>query len=169
MVDDMASLSFRNYQASDAKNLVVVFQDAIRGTGASAYDAQQVAIWSALRDVEAFEQLLNQGLAIVAVENETIAAFGQLHPLDYVAFLYTATPFARQGCATGIYQQLEAHAIAQGVPSLHTHASRIAKHFFLKMGFSVLAAEQVERQGIWFERFHMQKQLFPDSISHPTA
>ncbi len=161
----MTTLSFRNYQASDAQHLVAVFQDAIRGTGSSAYDAQQVAVWSALRNAEEFGQLLNQGLTIVAVEQGTIAAFGQLHPIDYVSFLYTASSFARRGCATGIYQQLEAYAIEQGVSHLYTDASRIAKHFFLKMGFNAIAVEQVERQGVLFERFRMQKPLSPPHAS----
>ncbi|WP_316432407.1 GNAT family N-acetyltransferase [Leptolyngbya sp. NK1-12] len=150
----------RPYQPSDAEAIVAVFRDAVIGTGSSAYNPQQVAIWASYPEqIEAFRQQLSRGLTLVAVVEHQVVAFGQLEASGHVAFLYTSSQFARQGCASAIYQQLEAAAIQQGNSRLYTEASRISKHFFLKMGFQILETEWVIRKGVQFERFKMEKLL----------
>jgi putative acetyltransferase len=153
-------MQLRSYQPTDAEALVAVFRDAVRGTGATAYNAQQVAAWSAFpEDFEQFRHHLTLGTTLVGMEDSQIVAFGQLEPSDYIAFLYTASTVGRRGYATAIYQQLEAKSIEQGNQRLRTVASRISKHFFLKMGFRVVEPEWVDRQGVPIERFKMEKRL----------
>lgn len=98
-------------------------------------------------------------MTLVALCDSRIAAFGQLHPADHIALLFTAPAFARRGCATRLYAALEARASAAGTLRVHTEASRIARHFFLKMGFRVIEAETVARNGVPLERFRMEKQI----------
>lgn len=151
-------MSIREYQPSDAEILAAIYRDAVIGIGATAYNAKQIEVWSSFpEDVEEFRHLLSQGLTIVALDKGELVAFGQLNPLNHVAFLYTATRVARKGYATKIYQQLEDYAITQNVQRLHTEASHISKHFFLKMGFSVVEMEIVDRKNTPFERFKMEK------------
>lgn len=151
-------MSIRKYQSSDAEILAAIYRDAVIGIGSTAYNAKQIEVWSSFpEDLEEFRHLLSQGLTIVALDKEELVAFGQLNPLNHVAFLYTATRVSRKGYATQIYQQLEDYAITQNVRRLHTEASHISKHFFLKMGFSVVEMEIVDRKNTQFERFKMQK------------
>ncbi|HEY9749090.1 MAG TPA: GNAT family N-acetyltransferase [Allocoleopsis sp.] len=150
----------RHYQSTDAEAIAAIYQDSVIGIGSTAYDAEQVAVWSTYPDeIEEFRRSLQQGLTLVAVADEQLAAFGQLNPLDHIAFLYTASQAARQGYATEIYRQLETFAMQQGIKQLHTEASRISKFFFLKMGYHITETEFVERQGVEFERFKMAKML----------
>lgn len=150
----------RQYQPSDAENIIAIFRDAIINIGSTAYNAKQIEVWSSYpEDIEDFRQLLSQGITFVAEQNNQLVAFGQLNPSNHIAFIYTASDFARLGYATKIYQQLEAQAIQKGVQYLHTDASRISKYFFLKMGFYIVEAERVQRQQVWFERFKMEKIL----------
>lgn len=153
-------MMIRPYQSSDAPALADLYQDAVWEIGAQAYDAAQVEVWAAaVQDLEWFQRSLEQGVTLVAIAEGQIAAFGQLHPLDHVAFLYTASRFARQGYATEIYRRLEAHARQHSVEKIYTEASRISKFFFLKKGYQVVEIEWVERQGILLERFKMEKPL----------
>jgi putative acetyltransferase len=150
----------RPYQTTDAEAIAAIYRDAVINTGATGYDAKQIKAWAAYpEDIEEFRRSLQQGLTLVALVDEQLVAFGQLHPLDHIAFLYTASQAARQGYATEIYQQLETEAIQQGAPQLQTAASRISKFFFLKMGYHLIATEIVTRQGIELERFQMAKRL----------
>ena len=150
----------RPYNSADAEALVKVFQDAVIHTGSQAYSPEQAAVWASYpTEVESFRQQLSRGLTLVAVSDNMPVAFGQLDPIDYIAFLYTASYAGRQGCATAIYQQLEARSIEQNAVGLRTAASRISKHFFLKMGFHVVETEWVDRKGLLFERFKMEKQF----------
>lgn len=149
----------REYQAADAEALSTVYRDAVIGTGSSAYDPTQIKVWSAYPDdMKEFRKLLSLGLTLVAMEESRCVAFGQLN-LDRIAFLYTATDRARCGYATAIYRRLQAHAMEQGVRRLRTEASRISKHFFLKMGFQLVETEIVDRKDVPFERFRMEKAL----------
>lgn len=157
-------MSIREYQPSDAEILAAIYRDAVIGIGATAYNAKQIEVWSSFpEDLEEFRYLLSQGFTIVALDAGQLVAFGQLNPLDHVAFLYTATRVGRKGYATKIYQQLEDYAITQNVPRLHTEASHISKHFFLKMGFSVVEMEIVDRKNTQFERFKMEKIILPSA------
>ncbi|HEY9862380.1 MAG TPA: GNAT family N-acetyltransferase [Candidatus Obscuribacterales bacterium] len=152
----------RPYQAPDAEAIAAVYQDSVLGIGATAYNADQVAAWSAYPDnMEEFRQMLQQGLTLVAEADGQLVAFGQLNPLNHIAFLYTATQAARQGYATEIYLKLENHAMQQGVEHLHTEASRISKFFFSKMGYHITETEVVTRKGIELERFKMAKIISP--------
>lgn len=157
----------REYQPSDAETLAAIYRDAVIGVGSTAYNAKQIEVWSSFPDdLEEFRHSLSQGLTIVALDAGQLVAFGQLNPLNRVAFLYTTSRLGRKGYATKIYQQLEDYAIAQNVQRLHTEASRISKHFFLKMGFSVIETEIVERKNTPFERFKMEKMIlrFPYTV-----
>ena len=149
---------FRVYQPSDAETIAAIYRDAVIGVGSSAYNAKQIEIWSSYpEDIEEFRGLLSEGLTVVGLHDSQLVAFGQLNPSNHIAFIYTASQFARCGYATEIYQQLEAKAIQEKVKRLHTEASRISKHFFLKMGFRVIETEIVLRQDVEFERFKMEK------------
>lgn len=151
---------FRVYQPSDAEEIAKIYRDAVIGVGSIAYNSKQIEVWSSYpENIEEFRGLLGEGLTLVGLHESQLVAFGQLNPPNHIAFLYTATQFARCGYATIIYQQLEAKAIEEGVQRLHVEASRIAKHFFLKMGFRLIEAEVVMRQNIEFERFKMEKIL----------
>ncbi|MBW4465783.1 MAG: GNAT family N-acetyltransferase [Pegethrix bostrychoides GSE-TBD4-15B] len=150
----------RDYHPADTAALVTLFRSAVLQTAASHYSPEQVVVWSSLvENLAQFQYRLSLGVTRVAVVQQQLAAFGQLYPNDHIEFLYTDSRFARQGYATLIYQQLEAEAIAQGASKLRTEASHIAQHFFLKMGFELLELEIVERAGLSFERFKMQKRL----------
>ncbi len=153
-------MMIRPYQSSDAPALADLYQDAVWEIGSQVYGTAQVEAWAAaVHDLEWFQRSLEQGVTLVAIAEAQIAAFGQLHPLDHVAFLYTASRFARQGYATEIYRRLEAHARQHSIKKIRTEASRISKFFFLKEGYEVVGTEWVERQGVLLERFKMEKQI----------
>ncbi|MBP0020868.1 MAG: GNAT family N-acetyltransferase [Cyanobacteria bacterium SBLK] len=153
-------MSIRQYELTDVEAIATVYRDAILEIGCNFYSPRQVKTWSSFAgNLETFREKLQQGLTLIAVEDEKIIAFGQLHPKDRIAFLYTVKRYARRGYATLIYQKLEEEAIAQGVKYLRTEASRVAKFFFLKQGFEIIEPEIVVRQGTEFERFRMQKKV----------
>lgn len=152
-------MKLRRYKSSDSEVLIAIYRDAILVTGAEEYDAAQIEAWvGMLNSVETLRARLNRGLCLVAeTEDGNSVGFGQLDPLDHIAFLYTSSRYNRQGIASAIYQKLEARAVSAGVKALRTEASRIAKRFFLKKGFTVQKVDEVERNGVILERFLMEK------------
>ncbi len=157
------ALIVRPYTSQDAAALAHIYRDAVLGTGAGAYDARQVEVWAGfVDDLDTFAHTLTAGHTLLAEVDGEPAAFGQLYSIDHIALLYTASRHARRGLAGAIYARLERIAVTAGVRRLSVDASRIARGLFIKVGFRVLAAEHVERQGVVFERFRMEKRLRND-------
>jgi putative acetyltransferase len=162
-------MKLRQFHQSDAEALAHVYRDAATKIGREVYDAEQVRVWALYPDdMEEFRDRLSRGLTLVAQEEEAIVAFGQLDPMDHVAFIYCASGFSRRGIASAIYARLEEHAIACGVTTLTTDASRISRSFFEKKGFVVVATERPIRFGVEFERFQMKKKE-ANQTPEPTA
>jgi len=160
-------MKLRPYDKSDAEDLAHVYRDAANFIGRQAYNADQVRVWSLYPDdIEEFRDRLARGLTLVAEADNVVVAFGQLDPGDHVAFIYCASANARRGIASAIYDRLEAHAIAKGILTLTTDASRISRPFFEKKGFTVTAIEHSLRLGVLFERFRMSKPLSDQTVSH---
>ena len=161
-------MNLRQFQESDAEAAARVYRDAAIAIGREAYDAEQVKVWALYPDdIEEFRSRLSRGLTVVAQEAEETVAFGQLDPPDHIAFLYCASGFSRRGIASAIYDQLEQQAVARGVSTLTTDASRVSRSFFEKKGFAVIAVEHPLRLGVEFERFRMTKKIKVNPMPQP--
>lgn len=155
-------LRIRRYRPKDAEALVAVFRSAVRGTGSTVYGPEQVNAWANFPpDLEAFRAALARGLTLVAEVGGTVAAFGQVYPEDHVEYLYTAAKYNRSGLGGALYARLEEEARTHRVRRLTTKASLISRPFFEKAGFRVTKEEAVERGGVTFRRFRMEKRLAP--------
>lgn len=144
----------------DTLALAAIYRDAVFGIGATAYAAEQVAVWATFPDdLAAFGKLLSQGYALVAEIDGAPAAFCHLHPLNHVSLLYTATRHARMGLATAVYLGIEEVARREDQTVLTTDASKLSRPFFECHGFVVRRTEQTIRQGVAFERYQMVKRL----------
>jgi putative acetyltransferase len=153
-------IEWRTLRAGDTPVLAELFRDAVMHLAASHYDEAGRVAWAASADdLDAFGARLTQGLTLVAVSSDAVAAFGQLHPADHVSMLYTAPAFAGQGIAWTLLARFEAVARAAGTPVLTAHASASAKRSFERAGFHVLEEENLDRNGVSLKRFRMQKPL----------
>ncbi len=156
----MTYIEWRTLRAGDTPALAILFREAVMQLAASHYDEAQLGAWaSTADDLDAFGARLACGLTLVAVANDAIAAFGQLHPANHVEMLYTAPACAGQGIAWTLLARFEAVARAAGTPLLSALASASAKRSFERAGFHVLTEESVERNGVSLRRFRMQKPL----------
>lgn len=154
-------MRIRAFTPADTTAVVRVFRSAVAELGSCYYAESAVRAWlRAVDDITAFEGRLNTGLTLVAdADDGCVAAFGQLQPCDCVNLLYCAPAFARHGYATAVYRRLESAATTQAITTLQTDASRCARPFFERQGFTVVAIEHVMRHGAEFECFRMCKHL----------
>jgi len=153
-------MHIRRYTLSDAEALAALYRDAARTLGRQAYSEAQTRVWARYpEDIEAFRATLAAGVTLCAVDGDVIAAFGQLNPMDHVAFLYCAPAHARKGYASALLERLESHARQSGAGVLQVEASRVARPLFERQGFVVVEEERPVRYGIEFVRFKMEKRL----------
>jgi putative acetyltransferase len=158
--DVVTVMPLRHATPADVPALAAIYTESARVLAASFYTAEQVHVWSSWPDdLTEFSRRLAEGSALVSVVAGEIAAFGQLHPLDYIALLYTAPRYARQGHASAICEALEAQARKAGIRRIHTTASLLSRPLFLKQGFTLFEVEQTVFHGVPFERYKMEKIL----------
>ncbi len=153
-------MKIRPFTTADTLAAAAVFRDAVINLAPQAYTDDEVDAWARCADdTAAFARQLSKGKVFVAEEDSAVVAFGQLEPTDHIAFIYCSARFARRGYGTAIYRRLETIAMQQGADALHTAASRVARPFFEKLNYTVVAAERPVRRGVALERFKMRKPL----------
>lgn len=151
-------MKIRPFKIADTPLVVKVYRDAVRRIGPIAYTPEQIAAWSRYPTDELdFGQRLTRGHTLVMEEDGVIYAFGQLHPRDCFAFLYTTGDTHKKGLGTQLYDALEAHAFSDGVIDLHTEVSRIARPFFEKRGFTLDEVVRNLHFGVEFEWYRLSR------------
>lgn len=151
-------MKIRPFKISDTSSVIKVYRDAVRRIGPIAYSPEQIAAWSRYpTDERDFGQRLTQGHTLVMEENGIIYAFGQLHPRNCFAFLYTTGDTHRKGLGTRLYDALESRAFSAGVIEMHTEVSRIARPFFEKRGFTLDEVVRHTHFGVEFEWYRLSR------------
>jgi GNAT superfamily N-acetyltransferase len=150
----------RDYVPSDAEALAAVYRDAALTLGRQGYTEEQTRVWAMHpEDIDEFRETLSKGLTLCAVVDDHPVAFGQINPIDHIAYLYCASPHARSGYGSAILGKLEEHARSAGVSPLRVEASSVARPFFAHHGYLIVEEERVLRHGVKFVRFKMKKDL----------
>lgn len=154
------SPGLRPYRPDEASTLAALYRDSARVLGPAAYAPEQVAAWVAsAEDEAAFAARLADGTTLVADLDGQVAAFGQLHPGDHLALLYTAPAHARRGLGNRLAAALEDLARNAGHDRIHTTASRLSRPLFAARGWALDEVEQSLHRGVVFERYRMSKAL----------
>jgi putative acetyltransferase len=111
--------------------------------------------------------MLACGTTLVAEFDGRVAAFGQLHPQDHLALLYTAPAFSRRGIGRTIAAALEERACQAGCALIHTTATRLSRPLFESRGWVLDEVERSPHRGVVFERYRMSKLLLSNDEHAP--
>ena len=150
----------RAYEPADCPARLRLFYDTVHAVCAADYTAEQLDAWATGReDAAAWDRSLRAHCTLVAVLAGEIAGFADLDTAaGYLDRLYVHRAYQRRGVATALCDALEPLAAGRTVT---THASLTARPFFLRRGYRVLRAQQVERGGVLLTNFVMEKPLPP--------
>lgn len=153
-------MHIRAVRPDDLPGLVALFRETVQAVGAGHYAPRELDAW-APPDLgpENWASRLAENTAIVAEDRGELLGFAELSPDGAVDMLYVHKDRQGRGIASALLAELETSARDLGLTRLTTNASRIARPFFLARGFTLLAAQEVERRGVAIENFHMAKVL----------
>ncbi|MFC2968627.1 GNAT family N-acetyltransferase [Acidimangrovimonas pyrenivorans] len=157
-------MELRRFHSADAPACAALFHRAVHEGAAEHYSPAQRAAWApyATPPREALDRLaarLSEELTWVAEEEGALEGFMSLRIDGYLDMAFVAPERRRTGLAGQLYDKIEAEARALGLIRLTTEASHLARPFFLKRGWQVDAAQQVERQSVLIPNFRMSKAL----------
>ena len=150
----------RRYRPGDLAAVADVYRDAVCGVAPAFYDKEQVSAWAVYSESsDELAELMSQGTGWVIETGEGVEAFALLQPPDYVSLLYCRARASRRGYASRLLAVMEAEARRLGATRVRTAASLVSHRLFLRHGYTVDRAERVEREGVFFDRHRMSKDL----------
>lgn len=154
-----------DYEAAMAKPIAELFYDAVYAIDKSLYSTEQKQAWARRPiDYDFWQQRLVRTRPFVALLGDRVAGFIELElksesDTAYVNCCYVSPDCQGQGVASALYRHLEHKALHSGVKQLTVDASLVARPVFEKFGFSVLAENQVSRNGVVLTNYAMKKDL----------
>ena len=156
-------LEIRSYRPLDAEVLGAVFHAAVQG--ADAYSVRQREAWCpAAPSGEAWAARLANADVVVAEIGREIVGFMTLETeTGLVDLAFVHPDHARRGIGRAMVAMIEGRAKAAGLTRLSTDASLLLEPLLVKLGWTVVARQQVERHGQVLENCRMQKVLVPHS------
>ena len=155
-------VSVRAYDPRDAAGLADVFFRSVRQVALSDYTAAQVRAWAPEpRTAEwAHGEASDGRLVLVAADAaDRPVAYIDLEPDGHIDRLFCAPEAAGQGIASRLYDAVEAAAREQGIRSLFTEASELARRLFERKGFAVVERQDLVVRGVPIHNYRMAKAL----------
>ena len=152
----------RGYGPRDAAGLADVFFRSVRQVAVSDYTAAQVQAWAPEpRTAEwAHAEASDGRLVLVAADaDDRPVAYIDLEPDGHINRLFCAPEAAGQGIASRLYDVMEAAAREQGIKSLFTEASELARRLFERKGFVVIERQDLVVRGVAIHNYRMAKAL----------
>ncbi len=153
-------IKIRLFEKQDAEQIAQLFHQTVREVNINDYSINHVKAWAPddinFRD---WVSVCSEKFTYVADDNGTIAGFGELESDGHIDCFYCHKDYQRIGVGSKIYHAIEAKAYELNIHRLYAEASITAKPFFLRMGFSIVKKQQVERRGEIFINYAMEKYL----------
>lgn len=153
-----AGVSVRRYRPSDLDAAIAVYQSAIRDVASRDYDAGQIAAWSTV-DRDEWEPWRLRCPTWIAEVDGVPAGFADLEPDGHLDMMFVHGTFQGRGVATALLDAVEAMARRLCLGRTFTEASITACPFFERRGFTVIAPQVLEFDGVTFKNFRMEKLL----------
>ena len=149
----MATLSIRIATADDVPALAVLYANAVRTAGPSAYAPHQVDSWAASADeLDHFREFILRPTTYMAIEDDQPVGFAGIEDDGHIMSVYLRGDRQRRGIGTRLMHVILDHARRANIDRLYAEASEFSLPLFLKVGFESAGKETVERNGSTFVR-----------------
>jgi putative acetyltransferase len=155
-------VTIRAYDPRDAADLADVFFRSVRQVALSDYTAAQVRAWAPEpRTAEWAHGEASDGrlVLLAANEDDRPVAYIDLEPNGHIDRLFRAPEATGQGIASRLYDAVEAAAREQGIRSLFTEASELARRLFEHKGFAIVKRQDLVIRGVAIHNYRMAKAL----------
>ncbi|MBD0337291.1 MAG: GNAT family N-acetyltransferase [Cyanobacteria bacterium Co-bin13] len=152
------AVTVRPLQPGDEAEMRSLFCQTVHQVNSRDYSPEQIQVWASSANDEARWRALPQNSQVlVAEQTGKVVGFTNLEADGHIDMFFVHHQHQGQGVGKRLMQSLETLAQAQQLNRLYSEVSITARPFFLRHGFDVVTEEQVERQGIWFTRFIMER------------
>ena len=154
------AITLRPATDADLNEMRELYRGTISTVCANDYDAAQRAVWSSTADnAERWANLIKEQHVLLAISDGKIAGFSSLRDGDYLDFMYVHKDCQRMGVAETLLKAIEQKALEMGCTVITSDVSKTARPFFERKGYTVLAEQVNQRQGVELINYKMKKDL----------
>lgn len=150
----------RRFEITDLDAVLDLYYDSVHRVMAQDYSEEALnALAPRQANRNYWENFLMKDYTVVVTEDDQIVGFGNVGKTGYLDLLYVSPDHLRQGIATMIADDLEAHARDLGARTLNTSSTITSRPFFEKRGYQMIQKQKTERHHVIVLAYLMEKTL----------
>ncbi|MFQ5569646.1 MAG: GNAT family N-acetyltransferase [Rhodothermales bacterium] len=144
---------------ADLPVLADLYAGSVNAIGPEQYSEAQVASWASFARKDTFCRFILESITYVAEDESGVLGFCGLSDSGHIASLYVRSDCTRQGIGSKLLATALDQAVKRGIRILRSEASEFSYPLFLKFGFILSGMETVDRNGVIFNRYLVEKHL----------
>lgn len=158
-------MTIRKYRQADAAGLAELFWESVRHGAQPHYSEAERRSWApSVPDAGEWHERVSGMFTLVAEDASGLCGFMTLETDGHIDLAYVRPDLIGKGVAKRLYAQIEDRAYELGISLLYSEASHLARPFFEKHGWSLVATQQVHSKGgLLLTNHRMQKMLGSDA------
>ena len=149
--------AMRCVRAEDLPQLRSIYADAVGCVGPNSYSAEQVKVWKGFSRADAFAEFVLGVNTHVAVADKGVVGFCGISDDGHVASIYVKPGWLGKGIATGLLDEVMCRYPSPTSGRYYAEASHFSLPLFERCGFRRTGIERVDRDGVVFERFLVER------------
>ncbi|MBE9128674.1 MULTISPECIES: GNAT family N-acetyltransferase [unclassified Coleofasciculus] len=147
-------------QESDIPELANLYQQTVLAIAPQWYSPAQTQRWASFpSDIASFRQFILQGTTFIATDEMEILGFAGITEDGHVTSAYVRSDRIHQGIGSTLMETLLDYAKNHNIQRLYAEASEFSLGLFKKFSFHIYDTEVVERQGVQFKRYLVERSL----------
>jgi putative acetyltransferase len=154
----MSTITIRPYQTSDFQAIIQLFKEAVAAINIRHYSPEQIAVWTNI-DPARWQTKLENMIVFVAEMDSIIVGFADMTREGYLDHLYVHKDYQARWVSLHLFKAIEKAARELGLTKIATDCSITAKVPAERKGFKVVKEQIVEKNGVQFTNYHMEKKL----------
>ena len=156
----MSAIKIRNLTPEDGETAARIVFDAVHIGTADVYTLEQREAWAGTRpDPDRWAERIGGLEGYVAEADGVPVGFMTIDAERFIDVAFVAPGSAGHGVGWHLYRQVEERARELGATRMTTEASKKARPFFERQGWSVDREQTVERRGVVLTNYRMSKVL----------
>ncbi|WP_268742007.1 GNAT family N-acetyltransferase [Nostoc sp. PCC 7524] len=122
------------------------------------YSQAQTQMWASFSsDTAGFQQFILKPTTFIATDETGILGFAGIAEDGHVTSAYVRSDRIRQGIGSTLMQKILEYAHSHKIQRLYAEASEFSLGLFQKFGFHIYDIEIVDRQGVKFSRYLVER------------
>jgi putative acetyltransferase len=161
------NMKIRIAEDLDILALAELYQTTVLAIAPQKYSPTQTEMWASFAaDTANFQQFILKPRTFIATDETGILGFAGIAEDGHVTSVYVRSDRNRQGIGSSLMEKVLEYAHSNNIERLYAEASEFSLGLFKKFGFHIYDLEVVDRQGVEFRRYLVERiencQNYPD-------